>query len=56
MTFKNKSAVGVVENTEGRERQLILSDSTVSLLKGVVTVRAFQGLSYQVNKEASPNT
>ena len=56
MTFKNKSAVGVVENTEGRERQLILSDSTVSLLKGVVTVRAFQGLSCQVNKEASPNS
>ena len=45
----------MVENTEGRERQLILSDS-VSLLKGVVTVGAFQGLSCQVNKEASPNS
>ena len=44
----------MVENTEGWERQLILSDSTVSLLKGVVTVGAFQGLSCQVNKEASP--
>ena len=45
----------MVENTEGRERQLILSDS-VSLLKGVVTVGAFQGLSCQVNEEASPNS